>query len=152
MLTLSDLLKLLAYVAFFTILTVFYGIPIYIIRDLYMTMRSFSKRITDYVRYQAATRDMHARYPDATAEHLASDNTCIVCREEMRPFNPTAGAGGGAQPGFTMNERQRPKSANGIFASGKRLEFVTGDHRFKNFISDSRDHAQLCSPSCEGDE
>jgi E3 ubiquitin-protein ligase synoviolin len=107
----SDLLKLLAYIAFFTILTVFYGIPIYIIRDLYMTMRSFSKRITDYVRYQAATRDMHARYPDATAEEMASDNTCIVCREEMKPWagGNAQAQGAAAQPGTTTNERQRPK-------------------------------------------
>jgi E3 ubiquitin-protein ligase synoviolin len=109
----TDLLKLLAYIGFFTILTVFYGIPIYIIRDLYMTMRSFTKRITDYIKYQKATRDMHTRYPDATAEEMESDNTCIVCREEMRPWagNNAQGAGGAAiaAPGTTTNERQRPK-------------------------------------------
>jgi E3 ubiquitin-protein ligase synoviolin len=74
-----------------------------------MTLRSFSKRITDYIRYQAATRDMHARYPDATAEELAPDNTCIVCREEMRPWAGAQAPGAAAQPGTTANERQRPK-------------------------------------------
>jgi E3 ubiquitin-protein ligase synoviolin len=76
-----------------------------------MTMRSFSKRITDYIRYQAATRDMHARYPDATAEEMASDNTCIVCREEMKPWAGAAAQAPGAAPppGTTTNERQRPK-------------------------------------------
>ena len=102
-----DLLKLVAYMAFFTILTVFYGIPIYIIRDLYMTMRSFTKRVTDYLRFQAATRDMDTRYPNATAQDLAADNTCIVCREEMRPV-PEGGAAGGAV-GQAMAQRQKPK-------------------------------------------
>jgi E3 ubiquitin-protein ligase synoviolin len=109
LLTFVDLLKLLAYLAFFTILTVFYGIPIYIIRDLYMTVRSFTKRISDYIKYQAATRDMNARYPDATAEDLASDGTCIVCREEMKPWAGIIQPGTPAPPNTTTNERQRPK-------------------------------------------
>lgn len=74
-----------------------------------MTMRSFTKRITDYYKYQAATRDMHTRYPDATAEDLASDGVCIVCREDMKPWAGTIPAGGEAPPNTTTNERQRPK-------------------------------------------
>ena len=104
-----DLLKLIAYMAFFTILTVFYGIPIYIIRDLYMTMRSFTKRITDYLRFQAATRDMDTRYPNATATDLAADNTCIVCREEMRPVPEGGNAPGGGPVGAAMAQRLKPK-------------------------------------------
>ena len=92
--------------AFFTILTVFYGIPIYIIRDMYLTLRSFSKRVSDYIKYQKATRDMNQRYPDATAEELAADNTCIVCREEMRPWPQPGVAVPAAQ---SIPERNRPK-------------------------------------------
>lgn len=72
-------------------------------------MRSFTKRISDYIKYQAATRDMHARYPDATAEDLASDGVCIVCREDMKPWAGNIPAGGVAPPNTTTNERQRPK-------------------------------------------
>ena len=107
----TDFLKLVAYMAFFTILTVFYGIPIYIIRDMYLTLRSFTKRVSDYIRYQHATRDMHARYPDATAQELEPDNTCIVCREEMRPWHAAdAQARRAADPlAHSVNERHRPK-------------------------------------------
>lgn len=107
----TDFLKLVAYMAFFTILTVFYGIPIYIIRDMYLTLRSFTKRVSDYIRYQQATRDMHARYPDATAQELEPDNTCIVCREEMRPWHAMdAQARGAVDPlAHSVNERHRPK-------------------------------------------
>jgi E3 ubiquitin-protein ligase synoviolin len=105
-----DFLKLIAYIAFFCVLTMFYGIPIYIIRDLYMTMRSFIRRITDYIKYENATRDMHALYPDATPEELSTDNTCIVCREEMHPWigNHPAAQPDDAQPRAT-SERNRPK-------------------------------------------
>jgi len=103
----TDFVKSVVYLGFFAILMTFYGIPIHIMRDLFMTIRSLIKRIHDFVQYRNATRDMNTRYPDATAEELDRENTCIVCREEMRPWvQPGAN---GAQPGRRMDERQRPK-------------------------------------------
>jgi E3 ubiquitin-protein ligase synoviolin len=103
----TDAIKTLVYLGFFFILMTFYGIPIHIMRDLFMTIRSLVKRINDFIQYRNATRDMNTRYPDATAEELDRENTCIVCREEMRPWvQPGAD---GAQPGRRMDERQRPK-------------------------------------------
>lgn len=96
--TVADLLKLSVYTAFFCVLLVFYGLPIHIMRDLFMTTRSFVKRLTALLRYKQALRDMN-RYPDATAEDLGREDTCIICREEMRPWDPTAG----------QVERTRPK-------------------------------------------
>ena len=63
-----------------------------------MTTRSFVKRLTALLRYKQALRDMN-RYPDATAEDLGREDTCIICREEMRPWDPNAG----------QVERTRPK-------------------------------------------
>jgi E3 ubiquitin-protein ligase synoviolin len=103
----TDAIKTLVYFGFFFILMTFYGIPIHIMRDLFMTVRSLFKRINDFIQYRNATRDMNTRYPDATAEELDRENTCIVCREEMRPWVPPAADG--AQPGRRMDERQRPK-------------------------------------------
>jgi E3 ubiquitin-protein ligase synoviolin len=103
----TDFIKSVVYLGFFMILMAFYGIPIHIMRDLFMTIRSFIKRIHDFVQYRNATRDMNARYPDATAEELGRENTCIVCREEMRPWvQPGADP---AQPGRRIDERQRAK-------------------------------------------
>ncbi|KAF2466803.1 uncharacterized protein BDR25DRAFT_306002 [Lindgomyces ingoldianus] len=103
----TDFIKSIVYLGFFMILMAFYGIPIHIMRDLFITIRSFIKRINDFVQYRNATRDMNARYPDATAEELARENTCIVCREEMRPWvQPGADA---TQAGRRVDERQRPK-------------------------------------------
>ncbi|EME77784.1 uncharacterized protein MYCFIDRAFT_209184 [Pseudocercospora fijiensis CIRAD86] len=78
----TDLIKLVIYVLFFTVSITFNGLPMHIMRDVYMTFASFSKRITDYVAYRKATTEMNTRYPDATTEEIRGDS-CIVCREEM---------------------------------------------------------------------
>lgn len=62
----------------------YYGIPLHIIRDLYMTFRSFVLRIRDLIQYRRATTNMDQRYPNATPVELAAtDRVCIICREEM---------------------------------------------------------------------
>ncbi|KAJ3273598.1 E3 ubiquitin-protein ligase synoviolin, partial [Borealophlyctis nickersoniae] len=80
----ADLLKLITYVMFFSIVVHFYRLPLHIIRDLYMTLRSFLQRCRDLIQYRRATANMNERYPDATVEELAAtDRICIICREEM---------------------------------------------------------------------
>lgn len=80
-----DFFKLTTYMVFFLIIMMFYGLPINIIRDVFMTARSFYTRLVALHRYQAATRNMDQRYPTATPEEMTSmsDPTCIICREEM---------------------------------------------------------------------
>ena len=94
----------------------FYGMPIHIIRDVALTIRSFYKRITDFVRYRQATRDMNAKYPDATAEEISREDVCIICREDMRPWQARTTAGSdqaGAEQSSngtaTVDERLRAK-------------------------------------------
>ncbi|KAK6849614.1 hypothetical protein PG990_001453 [Apiospora arundinis] len=95
----ADFVKLGVYAAFFAVLMMFYGLPIHIMRDLFMTTRSFLKRLSALIRYRKALQDMN-KYPDATEEELGRENTCIICREDMRPWDPSiAGA----------VERSRPK-------------------------------------------
>nr|TFK44571.1 hypothetical protein BDQ12DRAFT_641326 [Crucibulum laeve] len=81
----TDFLKLTTYLVFFIIIITFYGLPLNIIRDVYITARSFITRLRALHRYQTATRNMDQRYPNATEEELTamSDRTCIICREEM---------------------------------------------------------------------
>ncbi|KAK1833368.1 ERAD-associated E3 ubiquitin-protein ligase HRD1 [Podospora conica] len=77
-----DVIKFCIYTAFFCILFTFFGLPIHIIRDWFMTTRSCLKRLNALIRYRQALKDMD-QYPDATAEDLERENTCIICREEM---------------------------------------------------------------------
>ena len=95
----------------------FYGLPIHIIHNLFLTARSFMKRLAAFIKYRRATHDMNSRYEDATVEDIQREDTCIICREEMRPWsvtNPQAlpaepGALPPARPPTTVNERSRPK-------------------------------------------
>ncbi|KAJ7497124.1 hypothetical protein FB451DRAFT_218163 [Mycena latifolia] len=81
----TDFLKLTTYLVFFIIIMTFYGIPLNILRDVYVTGRSLITRLRSLHRYQTATRNMDQRYPNATEEEMTamSDHTCIICREEM---------------------------------------------------------------------
>ncbi|EIN11941.1 hypothetical protein PUNSTDRAFT_119134 [Punctularia strigosozonata HHB-11173 SS5] len=83
----TDFLKLTTYLLFFVVVVAAYGIPLNIVRDVYMTARSFVMRLRAFQRYRSATRDMDARYPNATEADLpvTGDRTCIICREEMVP-------------------------------------------------------------------
>ncbi|KAI8804752.1 hypothetical protein BJ742DRAFT_823128 [Cladochytrium replicatum] len=100
----TDFFKLITYFLFFAVVVHFYGFPLHIVRDLYLTCRSFLQRCRDLVQYRRATANMNERYPDATLEELnATDRTCIICREEMElpgaqpEGNDGAAAGGPAQ-------------------------------------------------------
>lgn len=85
--------------------------PIHIIRDVALTIRSFYKRINDFVRYRQATKDMNDRYPDATPEEVAQEDVCIICREDMRAWGPPAQDANAPQqpPPTALDERNRPK-------------------------------------------
>ncbi|GAB7344676.1 hypothetical protein MBLNU457_3157t1 [Dothideomycetes sp. NU457] len=92
----TDFIKIIVYTVFFTISLTFIGLPMHIMRDVYLTFASFTKRIHDYSNYRKATHDMNSRYPDATAQELGNENTCIVCREAMIPWEETQQQPGGA--------------------------------------------------------
>lgn len=110
---LTDFVKLIVYLVFFAILLTFYGLPIHILRDVVVTIRSFGRRIMDFLRYRNATRDMNERYPDATPEEVAREEVCIICREDMVSAQPAApGAEGNGQPAANARpvpDRLRPK-------------------------------------------
>ncbi|RKP07224.1 hypothetical protein THASP1DRAFT_17384 [Thamnocephalis sphaerospora] len=101
-----DFVKLTAYVSFFLLLLMLHGLPLHIIRDLYVTARSFFRRCGDLRRYRRATRDMEQRYPTLDHADLAAmaDSVCVVCREDMTlPPVPDA-AGPNARQEARANE------------------------------------------------
>jgi E3 ubiquitin-protein ligase synoviolin len=105
----TDFIKLLIYIVFFTVSITFNGLPMHIMRDVYMTFASFSKRVADFVAYRKATSDMNARYPDATTEEIRGD-ACIVCREIMEAWDQPAE---GQQPAQAEGQQaaQQPAAA-----------------------------------------
>ncbi|KAL8948098.1 MAG: hypothetical protein Q9222_005689 [Ikaeria aurantiellina] len=108
----TDFFKLVLYLAFFCVLCMFYGMPIHIIRDVALTVRSFYKRIRDFIQYKQATKDMNARYPDATAEEIQREDVCIICRENMTVWQDSTNTPGAETPQAAhqpIDERQRAK-------------------------------------------
>ncbi|KAM0710026.1 hypothetical protein Q7P35_002388 [Cladosporium inversicolor] len=78
----TDFIKLVIYVVFLVVSITFNGLPMHIMRDVYLTFASFTKRVSDFLQYRRATSDMNTRYPDATTEEIQGD-ACIICRENM---------------------------------------------------------------------
>ncbi|KAI7893950.1 uncharacterized protein EV154DRAFT_438868 [Mucor mucedo] len=87
----TDFFKLVTYLVFFLYICFNYQLPLHIVRDVYVTFRSFVQKCRDLYRYRRATRNMNELYPNATAEDLtrSSDSTCIICREEMQIVDTT---------------------------------------------------------------
>lgn len=77
-------IKVILYLLFFSIMIKVLTFPLFAIRPLYLTMRSFKKSLNDVIKSRRAIRNMNTLYPNATEEELqATDNVCIICREEM---------------------------------------------------------------------
>ncbi|KAI3629798.1 hypothetical protein MIR68_011233 [Amoeboaphelidium protococcarum] len=81
-----DLWKLVAYFVFFSIITVHYGLPIHIIRDLYLTVKSFTTKVGDLIKFRRALHDMNHRLVDVQPADIDQNQdgvVCTICREEI---------------------------------------------------------------------
>lgn len=79
----AEATRFLFYIAFFGIVFRFYGVPLHIVRELWVSYVSLKRRLAHYRRYRALTANMDERFPDATQEELDRDRICIICRERM---------------------------------------------------------------------
>jgi E3 ubiquitin-protein ligase synoviolin len=52
-----DLVKLVTYLAFFSLILTFYGLPLNTLRDVYLTLKSVVIKVRDLARLRAATRN-----------------------------------------------------------------------------------------------
>ncbi|KAG0658990.1 E3 ubiquitin-protein ligase hrd1 [Rhodotorula mucilaginosa] len=95
----ADFFKLCTYLTFFGLILTFYGLPLNILRDVYLTLRSFILKVRDLRRYRQATRNMDELYPNASREEMdaMADKTCIICREDME-WRPAAGEAARNEP------------------------------------------------------
>lgn len=83
----SDLLQSGIYIVFFVMLSTKYGLPIHLIREIYMTVRSAAKRIADLHNYRKNVVNWDKKFADATPQELTQakqDQTnCVICRHSM---------------------------------------------------------------------
>ena len=111
----------MTYLTFFMLVLRVYGLPLNIVRDVYITARSFIMKARDLMRYRTATRNMDQRYPNATEEEMnaLSDRTCIICREEM--VLPSTSAQGQTQSSAANGETQANAQRDGPNTTPKKL-------------------------------
>ncbi|KAL4239005.1 E3 ubiquitin-protein ligase synoviolin [Mactra antiquata] len=77
-------IKVILYIMFTVIMLKIHTFPLFAIRPMYLSVRSFKKSLHDVIMSRRAIRQMNTLYPDVSAEELQSgDNVCIICREEM---------------------------------------------------------------------
>lgn len=70
---------------FFMLIFSYYGMPLHIVRDLWVSIKNLQRRIASYFRYRKITANLNERFPNPTEEELQeTDRTCIICREEMQ--------------------------------------------------------------------
>ncbi|KAL0480543.1 HRD1 [Acrasis kona] len=79
----SDLLQSAIYILFFGVIMSKYGLPIHLLRDIYVAVHSMFKRVNDLVHYRRLTTNLDQRFPEATANDLEDQQICVVCRNEM---------------------------------------------------------------------
>lgn len=79
-------MRLILYAIFICIMFKVHTLPIFALRPMYLAIRTFRKALSDIVLSRRAIKQLEL-YPSATEEELNSDNTCIICREEMVPGN-----------------------------------------------------------------
>jgi E3 ubiquitin-protein ligase synoviolin len=82
----SEVTKLVVYLVFFMLIFTYYGMPLHIVRDLWISIKNLQRRIASYFRYRKITAHLNERFPNPTEQELQeTDRTCIICREEMTP-------------------------------------------------------------------
>jgi E3 ubiquitin-protein ligase synoviolin len=137
----TDFIKLMIYVVFLTVSITFNGLPMHIMRDVYLTFASFMKRVNDYMQYRRATSDMNTRYPDATTEEIRGD-ACIVCRENMFAWEqPQANAP--AQPAGGQPARAPVRRDEGLRAKKLPCGHILHLRCLKSWL----ERQQMC-PTC----
>lgn len=74
--------KFFFYVTFFAIVMTYYGLPINLIREVYISFQALKQRLTAFGKYRLLMASMN-RFSNPTAEELEEESTCIICRDEM---------------------------------------------------------------------
>lgn len=75
--------KFLFYLTFFAIVLTYYGMPINLFREVYVSFQQLRQRLVAFAKYRRLMASMN-RFHSVTDEELEdTGNDCIICRDEM---------------------------------------------------------------------
>jgi E3 ubiquitin-protein ligase synoviolin len=72
--------KFLFYCAFFAICFTYYGLPINLFREVYVSFQTLKLRLLAFSKYRKLVQSMN-RFPAPPEDH--DDMSCIICRDQM---------------------------------------------------------------------
>ena len=77
--------KFLFYVVFFAIVFTYYGMPINIFREVYVSFQQLRRRLIAFNNYRRLTYNMEQRFESIENEEELNrlGHTCIICRDQM---------------------------------------------------------------------
>lgn len=77
--------KFLFYVVFFAIVFTYYGMPINIFREVYVSFQQLRKRLIAFNSYRKLTSNLEKRFESVTDQEELDrlGHTCIICRDQM---------------------------------------------------------------------
>ncbi|ODQ63319.1 hypothetical protein NADFUDRAFT_84469 [Nadsonia fulvescens var. elongata DSM 6958] len=80
----SNITRLVLFLLEFWIMLKPYGVPVHVLRDLYITIKDLFTRISDRIKFKRATRELDLIIVEATIADIEHDSVCIICREDMQ--------------------------------------------------------------------
>jgi E3 ubiquitin-protein ligase synoviolin len=75
--------KCIIYIVFFFMLFSNYGLPIHIVREVWVAFHNFQRKLTSFLKYLRLTSNLDSRFENATAEEISAAGDCLICREAM---------------------------------------------------------------------
>jgi len=78
-------LRFLFYLMFFAIVFTYYGMPINIFREVYVSYQQLRQRLTSFANYRRLTANMNERFEAVRSDEELDGlgRTCIICRDGM---------------------------------------------------------------------
>ena len=75
----------LFYLLFFAIVFTYYGAPINICREVYISYQTLRRSLTSFATYCRLTNNMNERFPAVTSDEEIEESgrICIICRDRM---------------------------------------------------------------------
>lgn len=80
---LCDAFRLVTYVLFFCLIYSYYGLPLHILREVWVSFVMFQRRLVGFIKYLKLIQNLETKFASATAEEIAAAGDCLVCREPI---------------------------------------------------------------------
>jgi len=75
------------YLSFFGIVLTYYGMPINLFREVFMSFTALKERVSAFLKYRRLMASMD-RFRNATDEQIEeAGRVCIICRDDMTPYD-----------------------------------------------------------------